>query len=251
MGTPLVPLKPVGPLYSALLCDRRNWEADHARHLKHVKEMKGVLDHTPPWRDDHLFANLRKAKKWYEASHGAEIARENKLLVDKLYTISKNSYVNQQAIRRGETVAAPGIRAATSRSLPELKTGGKVHDALRRRNAETIEMDNEQLVRRILNVKKTINVREFSNDFKQHVGYSALRSRLPKHMQAKPSPAKPRLTRVASEGTRGFLIPGDLTPKTIASIEDQGPPSVAEEPPEIPRDAAIFLPSLGRSSDLS
>jgi hypothetical protein len=200
------------------------------------------LDHKPPWRDDRLFDNLKRAKKWYEADKGAEIARENKLLVDKLYTISKNSYVNQQKIRRGEAVSAPGVRE--DKHSPSLRTGGKVHDALRRRNAETIEMDNEMLVNRILNVKKSIDTKSYEKDFKVHKHLSALRSNMPKEMrdgsrmQKSSSAPEIRKLKPTGEGTRGFLIPGDLKPKKKSEApsgeEDGGPP----------KDGAIFLPSL-------
>jgi hypothetical protein len=234
------PLHPMGPLWACSFSDRKNWEKDHQRHLTAIKDMKGCLDHKPPWRDDRLLDNLRAAKKWYENDRGAEIARENKLLVDKLYTISKNSYVNQQAIRRGEVVAAPGVRQPSG--SPDVRTGGKVHDALRRRNAQTIEMDNEMLVNRILNVKKTINTKSFEKDFKVHKHYSALRSNMPKEMsRMHKSSSAPELRKPkpSADGTRGFLLPGDLAPKklkaaALPSDEEGGPP----------KDGAIFLPSL-------
>jgi hypothetical protein len=234
------PLHPMGPLWACSYSDRKNWEKEHDRHLGAIKDMKGCLDHKPPWRDDRLFDNLKRAKKWYVADKGAEIARENKLLVDKLYTISKNSYVNQQAIRRGEPVSAPGVRHSIGHQ--EVKTGGKVHDALRRRNAGTIEMDNEMLVNRILNVKKTIDTKSFEKDFKVHLHYSALRSNMPKDMSMRKSSSAPeiRKPKPTGDGTRGFLIPGDLSLKKA----EPAALSIEEEGGGPPKDGAIFLPSL-------
>jgi hypothetical protein len=225
-----VPLKPAGPLWDVSLYERNRWERDHKGMYDRIKNMKSELDLTPPWHDERLMDNLKMAKKWYVANNGAEIARENKLLVDKLYNISKTSYLKQRALRRGEPVPPPGVPMSTV--VQEPKTGGKVHDALRRRNRGTIEADNEALVGRILSVKKTIDLKGFRDDFKQHVAYSQLRSRMPKDLLGpSKSPAAPKKERPpmrsASEGTRGFLLGmEDLRPKGLAASAPQLPPAV-------------------------
>lgn len=229
-----VPLKPAGPLWDVPLYERNRWERDHKGMYDRIKNMKSELDLTPPWHDERLMDNLKMAKKWYVANNGAEIARENKLLVDKLYNISKTSYLKQRALRRGETVPPPGVPMSTV--VQEPKTGGKVHDALRNRNRGTIEADNEALVGRILSVKKTIDLKSFRDDFKQHLHLRELRSRIPKDMRGGPakSPAAPKKERQpmrsASEGgTRGFLLGmEDLRPVGLAASAPALPPPLPD-----------------------
>lgn len=222
-----------------------------------IKEMAPEMKIKAPWRDDRLMDKLRASRKWYEASHDAEIARENKLLVDKLYSISKQSYKAQRVLRAGGDVPPPGLRAGNL-SMPELRTGNKVHEPLRRRNASNIEADNEALVGRILSVKKTINIKAFQKDFDHHTKYSKLRAKLSppgqnlsKMSRSQSTPARggkantgPNIgqnVKVNSSfsslggGTRGiFLTPGDLQPVKKLTA---GPP-----PPTVAVDGVPLAP---------
>jgi len=216
------------PPYLATSDDRHEWSYGQHKHREAVGAMRGMVDQsTPKCVDPQLQEVQAYTRRFREDQRRAEIGRENLKMVNRLQSISKN---NQHSDPRAPPPARPppalpGSPGAIANG-PAVTTNIK-GEKLRSLNApgrqvvqRQINQDNAALVRRILSIKTTFDIKKEKHDFQRHQSASYLLQRLPgekrkpKHPRSLP-PVRPlRSTSELSLPARGLdslFLPGDLT----------------------------------------
>lgn len=199
------------PPYSAVTNSRKLWEYHLDQHQRHVTGAFAVVDHgAPKCHDPRMVKVQENTRKFLVNERQAEIGRENRKLVGRLAEISNRNC--------GGGSGGPPPGNSRSSSQPPIATS-LLHEPLRRRISKGIQQDNEQLVKRILAVKTSMNTRGMERDFKRHKKYSQNLRRIPGNeeysRQRKPRSLPPLHERMrpASDPMRppeGLLLPGDL-----------------------------------------
>lgn len=215
------------PPYSAVTSSRKLWEYHLDRHHSHVVQANAVVDHfAPKCQDPRMQRVQESSRRFHVNERQAEIGRENRKLVDRLASISTRNC--------GGGCGGPPPGASRSSSQPPI-ANNNLHEPLRRRISKGIQHDNEQLVKRILAVKPSMNIRGMERDFKKHAKYSQNLRRMPespprrgrKPRSLPPLHERMRPTSDLSRPPEGLLLPGDLCrlPRS-----ESGPASVETVP---------------------
>lgn len=204
------PPSPAEPLYSAHVVERKRWLKDYDRHQHAVTHMKGLVDQKKPRCHDYqVIKTLENTRRAVELQKQAFIARENSKLADRIHQIyTGERYRSVAALRKlVEKPSSPMTSASTD----------TLHSTLRKRVALDVRRENSFMVKRILKVKTSPDVRRGLQEkhFALHEKYKVLMAKIhPITMSsAKPSKKSDRLPPVKTkEGGGAGKEDSDLSP---------------------------------------
>jgi hypothetical protein len=199
------------PPYSADPTNKNQWEIEQKRHqhrLSRLRKEPKAIDQKQPdsFVDVSLHRGRERSRAQVEQTWHEHVGQQNRKLLGALHEIAKKPCVT---LRRIES--EPGI-------LPPITTGPNM-DAVRRRKQQAIALENEKIVKRLLNIKTTFDRKKDEKQYTRH-------KRAVQDMAKVPPPG-------------GFKRKGVVLPP----IRPQALPSVDEE-------SGIFVPlaSLNKQS---
>lgn len=226
-----VPVPAEAPIV-ATADEKHEWDYHQEKHQIALKNVKGLIDQKIPSclspRITRAHANTRR---FCEDQRRAEIGRQNRILVDRLTSISKGCsfvdprappQVSKESLGLGSAMSQSMDRYPVSSVMTSTTLGeriGSLNEPHRRKTKRSIEQDNVSLVRRILHVKSTFNPQGDIRDFKRHQRTVHLLQKLPDGSRRPPHPKSlPQLRPprplsnldVANSGLEKLLLPWDL-----------------------------------------
>lgn len=228
--------------------EKYEWSYGQKRHQETLKTVKGCVDQSVPKSINPAAQNIQAHSRNFHESHKrAEIARDNRKLVERLESISKGvgtqdprapPRVDRKALASISAPALNGFQkgslrpsaaAATMANLAaqrsNLTAGGVVaadghrslNEAGRNRVQREIDLDNAGMVRRILSTGSTFDRKSQHRDFSRHTRTVHLLQRLadpakkPQQPRSLPPLRPPRPAHSASaNGLQAFFMPGML-----------------------------------------
>uniref|UniRef100_A0A0G4I474 Uncharacterized protein n=1 Tax=Chromera velia CCMP2878 TaxID=1169474 RepID=A0A0G4I474_9ALVE len=158
------------------------WSREYEKHQQAVKSAKKHITTASKSDKEKDTVGLQQAKararKHKKLERESEICRQNKIIVEKLYSISKKSHKIQQQLYAGQlqpTVAQGHTDSRDTQGRQADPNGtGLLHANYRRKVADSINIQNEQLVRRIMGVKTSLKVQELEAEFQRHQHLSSM-----------------------------------------------------------------------------
>jgi len=230
------------------LDEKYEWSYGQKRHQETLKTVKGLVDQSVPKSINPAAQNIQAHSRNFHESHKrAEIARDNRKLVERLESISKGvgtqdprapPRVDRKALASISAPALNGFQkgslrpsaaAATMANLAaqrsNLTAGGVVaadghrslNEAGRNRVQREIDLDNAGMVRRILSTGSTFDRKSQHRDFSRHTRTVHLLQRLadpakkPQQPRSLPPLRPPRPAHSASANSlQAFFMPGML-----------------------------------------
>eukprot|EP00397_Hematodinium_sp_SG-2012_P018056 GEMP01018481.1.p1 GENE.GEMP01018481.1~~GEMP01018481.1.p1 ORF type:complete len:318 (+),score=65.18 GEMP01018481.1:59-1012(+) len=194
------PPAPADPLYSVHVTERKRWERGYSKHQAAVKGIKGMVDQTKPKSYDfRVIKVLENTRRFVESQKQAQIERENSKLGDRIHEINTGSRYRSLT----KSMGSKGHLGSHSTDT--------LHSTLRRRIAEDVRKDNASMVKRLLHVKTSPDVRRVfqEKDFLLHKKYKVLLKKIRPLPLPKPikKPSGERLPPVGGASKSGEKIP--------------------------------------------
>ncbi|CEM11168.1 unnamed protein product [Vitrella brassicaformis CCMP3155] len=183
------------------VCSRIDWTRRYYKHREALGAIRPSVDNTcPKTLEIGLHEVAGRARAFREHCRQAEINKENRKLVERLFEISRQSHSKQMTLRKGRaspttdsTAGSPppasdtnppeGQREGDSPPPPSLPppvspmTASKLeslrtlHEGYRRKKQAAINAENEALVRRIVGSKPTFDIRGLEKDYQMSRKY--------------------------------------------------------------------------------
>lgn len=235
--------------FMSSLGEQHEWGSGMHRHQEALKNVKSQLhrgaSHSVDSRTLQVQANTRR---FCEDLRRAEIGRENRKLVDRLHSIAKGQAGHPDPRApppqpRLGRVGSSSVLSAVASSFAHPERSRSLNEPFRRKTQRGIDHDNASLVRRILAVKSTFDIKGDERDFKKHRKTAVMlqrsqtlaplnrsRSQPPRGLPPVRAPRPLSSCAATASGLESLLLPGFLR-SSSGPLPLQGQPSPSGSSP--------------------